>query len=59
MIKLVGVFKPLVRELNETLSQFERRFIADASKFHAAFGPFDPTPHPEAVQRTIDWFRRR
>jgi nucleoside-diphosphate-sugar epimerase len=59
MIRLVGVFNPLVRELNETLYQFERPFVSDASKFQGAFGPFEPTPHPEAVRRTVDWFRQR
>jgi len=59
MIRLVGVFNPLVRELNETLYQFERPFVSDASKFQRAFGPFEPTPHPEAVRPTVEWFRRR
>jgi nucleoside-diphosphate-sugar epimerase len=59
MIRMVGLFNPLVRELNETLYQFERPFISDASKFQATFGPFEPTPHPEAVRRTVDWFRKR
>jgi hypothetical protein len=47
MIRLVGVFDPLVRELNETLYQFERPFVSDASTFQGAFGPFEPTPHQE------------
>jgi nucleoside-diphosphate-sugar epimerase len=59
MIRLVGVFNPLVRELNETLYQFERPFVSDASKFQGAFGPFEPTPHQEAVRRTVEWFRHR
>jgi nucleoside-diphosphate-sugar epimerase len=59
MIRVIGVFNPLVRELNETLYQFERPFVSDASKFQRAFGPFEPTPHPEAVRRTVEWFRRR
>jgi nucleoside-diphosphate-sugar epimerase len=59
VIRIGGLFNPLVRELNETLYQFERPFVSDASKFQAAFGPFEPTPHREAVSRTVDWFRRR
>jgi nucleoside-diphosphate-sugar epimerase len=59
MIRLVGVFNPVVRELNETLYQFERPFVSDASKFQGAFGPFEPTPHRDAVQRTVEWFRHR
>ena len=58
MIRIAGLFNPLLRELNETLYQFERPFVSDASKFDRAFGPFEPTPHPEAVRRTVDWFQR-
>jgi nucleoside-diphosphate-sugar epimerase len=58
MIRIAGVFNPLLRELSETLYQFERPFVSDASKFQRAFGPFEPTPHPEAVARTVAWFRR-
>jgi hypothetical protein len=58
MIRIAGLFNPLLRELNETLYQFERPFVSDASKFDGAFGPFEPTPHPEAVRRTVDWFQR-
>ena len=59
MIRLVGLLNPLVRELNETLYQFERPFVSDASKFQSAFGPFEPTPHRDAVRRTVEWFRSR
>jgi len=59
MIRIGGLFNPLIRELNETLYQFERPFVSDASKFQAAFGPFEPTPHRAAVSRTVDWYRRR
>ena len=58
MIRIGGLFNPLLRELNETLYQFERPFVSDASKFQAAFGSFESTPHREAVRRTVDWFRR-
>jgi nucleoside-diphosphate-sugar epimerase len=59
MIRLLGVFNPLVRELKETLYQFERPFVSDASKFQGTFGPFEPTPHRDAVWRTVEWFRHR
>jgi nucleoside-diphosphate-sugar epimerase len=59
MIRIAGLFNPLVRELNETLYQFERPFVSDASKFQRAFGPLQPTPHAEAVNHTVEWFRRR
>jgi nucleoside-diphosphate-sugar epimerase len=59
MIRIGGLVNPLLRELNETLYQFERPFVSDASRFQGAFGPFEPTPHRAAVSRTVDWFRRR
>jgi nucleoside-diphosphate-sugar epimerase len=59
MIRIGGLFNPLLRELGETLYQFERPFVSDASKFQRTFGPFEPTPHQEAVAPTVDWFRRR
>lgn len=59
MIGLVGVFNPLVRELNETLYPFEEPLIPDASRFQAAFGAFEPIPHTDAVRHTVDWFRQR
>jgi hypothetical protein len=59
MIRIAGLFNPFLQELNETLYQFERSFVSDASKFQRAFGPFEPTPHAEAVNSTAEWFRRR
>ena len=59
MIRAIGLFSPFIRELVETMYQFERPFYADASKYEQAFGPFDPTPHGEAVARTASWFRER
>jgi nucleoside-diphosphate-sugar epimerase len=58
MIRLAGLVSPLLRELNETLYQFERPFVSDGSKFDRVFGPFEPTPHPEAMRRTVEWFQR-
>jgi nucleoside-diphosphate-sugar epimerase len=58
LITVAGKFNPLVKELKETLYQFDRPFVSDASKFQRAFGPFEPTPHPEALGVTVEWFRR-
>ncbi len=59
VVRLAGVFSPLIRELGETFYQFEGPFVADACKFQGAFGPFEPTPHEEAVARTVAWFKNR
>ena len=58
-LRAIGLFSPFIRELAETVYQFERPFVSDASKFERTFGPFRPTPHPEAVARTVTWFRGR
>ena len=58
-LRAIGLFSPFIRELAETVYQFEGPFVSDASKFARVFGPFEPTPHPEAVARTVAWFRAR
>jgi nucleoside-diphosphate-sugar epimerase len=58
-LRLAGVFDPRARETTEMLYQWERPFVVDASKFQRAFGPFEPTPHPQAVATTVAWFRER
>ena len=59
MIRAIGLFSPFIREVVETMYQFEQPFYADASKYERTFGPFDPTPHEEAVGHTTSWFRKR
>ena len=53
-----GVFSPMLRELRETQYQFRAPFVSDSSKFEAAFGPFQVTPHAEAVRTTVAWYSR-
>jgi len=58
-LRAIGLFSPFIRELTETVYQFEGPFVSDTTKFGRAFGPFEPTPHPEAIARTVVWFRGR
>jgi nucleoside-diphosphate-sugar epimerase len=58
-LRIAGVFDPQARESAEMLYQWERPFVLDASKFQRAFGPFEPTPHQQAVATTVAWFRER
>jgi nucleoside-diphosphate-sugar epimerase len=58
-LRLAGLFDPRARESAEMLYQWERPFVLDASKFQHAFGPFQPTPHPQAVATTVTWFQQR
>jgi nucleoside-diphosphate-sugar epimerase len=59
MVRLGGVFSPFIREFRETLYQFEKPFVSDASKYQRAFGQFKPTAHEEAIAHSVAWFRRR
>jgi nucleoside-diphosphate-sugar epimerase len=58
-LRLAGLFDPRARESAEILYQWERPFVLDASKFQHAFGPFEPTPHRQAVAATVAWFQGR
>lgn len=55
LLRIVGLFSPVVRELVEMLYQFEAPFVMDGRKFDDAFGPFVPTPHREAIRQTLAW----
>ncbi len=59
LLRLGGMFSPLVGELRETYYQFDRPFVSDASKYGRTFGPLPPTSHREGVAATAAWFRRR
>jgi nucleoside-diphosphate-sugar epimerase len=59
LLAVAGLFSPMLRELRETTYQFRAPFVLDSSKFEAAFGPFESTPHPEAVTHTLAWYRSR
>jgi len=56
MVKLMGNFLPVMRELYEMLYLWEEPVILDHSRFEAAFG-FEATPLDEAIAQTVEWFR--
>lgn len=56
MVLLGGLFSPTVREFGEMAYQFEAPFVISGEKYRRAFGG-EPTPHREAMRRTVDWFR--
>lgn len=59
MTRLLGLFVPVVRALNETMYQFDSPMVLDGSRYEKAFGPPPATPHPEGIRRTVAWFRVR
>jgi nucleoside-diphosphate-sugar epimerase len=59
LLAVAGLFSPLLREMRETAYQFRAPFVIDSSKFEAAFGRLEPTPHRDAVAQTVAWYRSR
>jgi hypothetical protein len=59
VLAVAGIFSPLLREMRETTYQFRAPFVIDASKFDAAFGHLGATPHGDAIQQTVTWYRSR
>jgi nucleoside-diphosphate-sugar epimerase len=56
-VRAAALINPMARELSETLYQFQSPFVLDWTKFERAFGPATPTPHADAIQRTVAWYR--
>ena len=50
----MGLFVPLVRELNEMLYQWDEPFVVDDRRFRERFKLL-PTGASEAAQATVDW----
>ncbi|MFZ4056858.1 MAG: NAD-dependent epimerase/dehydratase family protein [Ferruginibacter sp.] len=58
MIKIVGFFVPLVKEIYEMLYQNEADYIFDSSKFEKAFN-FTPTPYQAGIKTTIEYYKNK
>jgi nucleoside-diphosphate-sugar epimerase len=58
MLGLLGRVSPILNELKEISYEFEQPFIVDHSKYEQMFGS-NTTPHPEAIQKTLAWFREK
>jgi nucleoside-diphosphate-sugar epimerase len=55
-ITVLALVNPTMRAVNERLYQTERPFVVDHDKYERAFGA-TPTPHPQAIQHTLEWYR--
>ncbi|WP_120522483.1 NAD-dependent epimerase/dehydratase family protein [Arthrobacter celericrescens] len=58
LLKILGLASTPMRELAETLYQFERPFVMDSSASQARLG-LAPTPLPEAAAATVAWWRQQ
>ena len=58
MVRVLGLVKPVVREVAEMLYEFNEPFVVESSKFVDAFGDI-ATPHRDAIRQTLEWYRPR
>jgi nucleoside-diphosphate-sugar epimerase len=56
-VRAAALVNPMARELSETLYQFQNPFVMNWTKYERAFGPARPTPHADAIKRTVAWYR--
>lgn len=56
LLRAMGLFVPLVREMNEMAYQWEAPFVVDDARFRARFGAA-PTALEEAARATLAWAR--
>lgn len=56
LLAVLALFDPTMRAVREQQYQRETPWVVDHSKFEAAFGA-DVTPHAEAIDATLAWFR--
>jgi len=58
LVRVLGLFNPMLRELGEMLYEFDAPYLVDGSRYQHAFGG-TPTPHSEAMRQTLAWYRGR
>ena len=59
MMRLAGLVNRQMREVLEVLYQFESPFVLNAEKFTRTFGDLAVTQLREAIDRTLEWERKR
>ncbi len=59
MLRAVGLFSPMAREVAGVAYQWETPFVSSDARFQATFGPQPATQLDEAVKATVDWFAAR
>jgi nucleoside-diphosphate-sugar epimerase len=55
LIKIVGIFVPVMKEMPEMMYQYDRDYFFDSSKFERRFN-FNITTYPEGVKRIVELY---
>jgi nucleoside-diphosphate-sugar epimerase len=58
VVRALGLFNPLMRELAEMAYEFEEPFVLDTAKYQSTFGA-SVTPLATAIASTVAWYRER
>lgn len=58
LIRLVGLFDPVVREVGEMLYLYNNTVLLDDTKVRRLFPDFRETPMNDALTETLTWFAR-
>ncbi len=58
MLRALGIFTPILRELPELAYEFDQPFVLDTTKYQATFGT-DTTPLATAIRATLSWYQTR
>ena len=56
MLKALGLFVPMMREVEEMNYQFEHDYVFSSQKFEKTFG-YKPTPYYEGLKQMVAFFR--
>ena len=57
LLKIVGIFLPVVKELKENYYQFENTVVLNDDKLRALYPDLTLAPIEESVKVTVDWFK--
>jgi len=52
LVRIIGIFVPIMREMVEMLYQYDRDYVFDSSKFEKRFD-FTPTPYREGIREIV------
>ncbi len=53
LVKILGLFMPIMKELVEMIYQYDRDYVFDSSKFEERF-EFTPTPYLEGIKNIVN-----
>ncbi len=53
MLRLIGLFQPVMREMTEMLYQYDRDYVFDSSKFESYFD-FKPTSYQTGIKTIVE-----